>query len=339
MIKKIILTFSFFLLVFSTNFCGKKQSVEKHAYSVPEVEMPADNISNPDRIELGKALYFDPRLSGSNWISCATCHNPAMGWGDGLPTALGHNFQVLGRHSPSVINSAFYGLQFWDGRAATLEEQAGGPIVSPGEMNQDMDELVKELSALKGYVDLFNKAYPGEGITKNTITKAIASFERTAISKDSPFDKYMEGDKTAISESAQRGFDVFVGKAQCAVCHSGFNFSDNGFHNIGVKNLTEKEDIGRFTIVPINSMKGAFKTPTLRDIALSAPYMHNGMYKTLEEVIDHYDRKGDDQSNLSPNMQGTEPLNLSSEEKKDLVEFLKSLTGKPVLVTLPTLPN
>ena len=339
MIKKIILTFSFFLLVFSTNFCGKKQSVEKHAYSVPEVEMPADNISNPDRIELGKVLYFDPRLSGSNWISCATCHNPAMGWGDGLPTALGHNFQVLGRHSPSVINSAFYGLQFWDGRASTLEEQAGGPIVSPGEMNQDMDELVRELSALKGYVDLFNKAYPGEGITKNTITKAIASFERTAISKDSPFDKYMEGDKTAISESAQRGFDVFVGKAQCAVCHSGFNFSDNGFHNIGVKNLTENEDIGRFTIVPVNSMKGAFKTPTLRDIALSAPYMHNGMYKTLEEVIDHYDRKGDDQSNLSPNMQGTEPLNLSSEEKKDLVEFLKSLTGKPVLVTLPTLPN
>ena len=183
MIKKIILTFSFFLLVFSTNFCGKKQSVEKHAYSVPEVEMPADNISNPDRIELGKVLYFDPRLSGSNWISCATCHNPAMGWGDGLPTALGHNFQVLGRHSPSVINSAFYGLQFWDGRASTLEEQAGGPIVSPGEMNQDMDELVRELSALKGYVDLFNKAYPGEGITKNTITKAIASFERTAIPK------------------------------------------------------------------------------------------------------------------------------------------------------------
>jgi cytochrome c peroxidase len=149
----------------------------------------------------------------------------------------------------------------------------------------------------------------------------------------------MEGDKTAISESAQRGFDLFVGKAQCAVCHSGFNFSDNGFHNIGVKNLTEKEDVGRFAIVPVNSMKGAFKTPTLRDIALSAPYMHNGMYKTLEEVIDHYDRKGDDQSNLSPNMQGTEPLNLSSEDKKDLVEFLKSLTGKPVLVTLPTLPN
>jgi cytochrome c peroxidase len=339
MIKKIILNFSLFLLVFSTNFCGKKQAEVKHAYSVPDVEMPADNISNPDRIELGKALYFDPRLSGSNWISCATCHNPAMGWGDGLPTSIGHNFQVLGRHSPSVINSAFYGLQFWDGRAATLEEQAGGPIVSPGEMNQDMDELIQELSALKGYVDLFNKAYPGEGITKNTITKAIASFERTAVSKDSPFDKYMEGDKTAISESAQRGFDLFVGKAQCAVCHSGFNFSDNGFHNIGVKNLTEKEDIGRFTIVPINSMKGAFKTPTLRDIALSAPYMHNGMYKTLEEVIDHYDRKGDDQSNLSPNMQGTEPLNLTSEEKKDLVEFLKSLTGKPVLVTLPTLPN
>lgn len=338
MIKKIVLTSSVFLLLFSTNFCGKKQSV-KHAYSVPDLEMPSDNVSNPDRIELGKVLYFDPRLSGSNWISCATCHNPAMGWGDGLPTALGHNFQVLKRHSPTVINSAFYGLQFWDGRAETLEEQAAGPIVSPGEMNQDMDELVKELSEIKGYVDLFNKAYPGEGISKTTITKAIATFERTAISKDSPFDKYMEGDKTAISESAQRGFGLFVGKAQCAVCHSGFNFSDNGFHNIGVKNLTESEDLGRYAVVPLPSMKGAFKTPTLRDIALSAPYMHNGMYKTLEEVIDHYDRKGDDKTNLSPNMQGPEPLNLSAEEKKDLVEFLKSLTGKPVLVTLPTLPN
>jgi cytochrome c peroxidase len=338
MIKKIVLTSSVFLLLFSTNFCGKKQSV-KHAYSVPDLEMPSDNVSNPDRIELGKVLYFDPRLSGSNWISCATCHNPAMGWGDGLPTAIGHNFQVLKRHSPSVINSAFYGLQFWDGRAGTLEEQAGGPIVSAAEMNQDMDELVKELSEIKGYVDLFNKAYPGEGISKSTITKAIATFERTAISKDSPFDKYMEGDKTAISESAQRGFDIFLGKAQCAVCHSGFNFSDNGFHNIGVKNLTENEDVGRFAVVPLPSMKGAFKTPTLRDIALSSPYMHNGMYKTLEEVIDHYDRKGDDKTNLSPNMQGPEPLNLSAEEKKDLVEFLKSLTGKPVLVTLPTLPN
>jgi cytochrome c peroxidase len=332
------LTSSVFLLLFSTNFCGKKQSV-KHAYSVPDLEMPSDNVSNPDRIELGKVLYFDPRLSGSNWISCATCHNPAMGWGDGLPTAIGHNFQVLKRHSPSVINSAFYGLQFWDGRAGTLEEQAGGPIVSAAEMNQDMDELVKELSEIKGYVDLFNKAYPGEGISKSTITKAIATFERTAISKDSPFDKYMEGDKTAISESAQRGFDIFLGKAQCAVCHSGFNFSDNGFHNIGVKNLTENEDVGRFAVVPLPSMKGAFKTPTLRDIALSSPYMHNGIYKTLEEVIDHYDRKGDDKTNLSPNMQGPEPLNLSAEEKKDLVEFLKSLTGKAVLVTLPTLPN
>ena len=329
-----------FILIFGITiiYCNKKQdSASKSPYSIPsEIPMPADNISNPAREELGKALYFDPRLSGSNFISCATCHNPALGWGDGLPTAIGHNFQVLKRHSPTVINTAFNTLQFWDGRAETLEAQAAGPIVSPGEMNQDMDELINELSVIKGYVELFEKAYPGEGITKSTITKAIASFERTVISKDSPFDKYIEGDKKAISESAQRGFDLFVGKAQCAVCHSGYNFSDNGFHNIGVK---DSGDEGRFTQVPVRTMKGAFKTPTLRDIALTSPYMHNGMYKTLEEVIDHYNRKGDVQDNLSPNMQGTEPLNLTVQEKADLVEFLKSLTGKQVAVSIPVLPN
>jgi cytochrome c peroxidase len=335
--RKIYLqTFVLVSLFFFTFNCEKKQI---NAYAIPEqVPMPGDNLSNPVRIELGKALYFDPRLSGSNLISCATCHNPALGWADGLPLGIGHDFKELGRHSPSIINAAFYGSQFWDGRAATLEEQAGGPIVSAKEMNQDMDELIKELSSLKGYVEMFEKAYPKEGITKDTITKAIAVFERTAISRNSPFDRYMEGDKTAISESAARGFDTFNRKAKCAVCHSGYNFSDNGFHNIGVKSLKGEDDIGRFGIVPIKIMKGAFKTPTLRDIALTSPYMHNGIYKTLEEVIDHYDRKGDNKESLSPNMMGTEPLHLTEQEKKDLVEFLKSLTGKSVQVAIPVLP-
>jgi len=185
---------------------------------------------------------------------------------------------------------------------------------------------------------MFDKAYPGEGITKSTIIRAIASFERTVISKDSPFDKYISGDPKAISQSAARGFELFKGKAQCANCHSGYNFTDNGFHNIGVKDEGSFDE-GRYVHVPIKTMKGAFKTPTLRDIALTSPYMHNGSYKTLEEVIDHYDRKGDVKENLSPNMMGTEPLGLTAEDKADLVEFLKSLTGKQLDVVIPILPN
>ncbi len=322
------------LLCIAMIYCTKKKT---NPYEVPSPPMPADNISNAAKIELGKILYFDPRLSGSNWISCASCHNPALGWGDGLATGIGHNFQILGRNSPTIVNTSFGFLQFWDGRAGSLEEQATGPIESTGEMNQNLDELVKELNAISGYKALFDKAYPKEGISKSTIAKAIASFERTVISKDSPFDKWMLGDDKVISESAKSGFGLFVGKAQCAVCHSGFNFSDNGFHNIGVKSLTGKEDTGRYAIVPVKVMKGAFKTPTLRDVALSSPYMHNGIYKTLEEVVEHYNRKGDVKDNLSPNLQG--PLNLSEQEKKDLVEFLKTLTGKTDQITIPVLPQ
>ena len=220
----------------------------------------------------------------------------------------------------------------WDGRFRTLEQQALGPMSSPGEMNQDMGEVVKELKAVKGYVKLFDKAYPGEGITVDTIAKALASFERTVVSTEAPFDRWVKGDKKAISAEAQKGFDLFVGKARCSVCHSGFNFTDNGFHNIGLKS----EDQGRYAVRKVKISKGAFKTPTLRDIAHTAPYMHNGQYKTLKEVVEHYNRGGDVKDNLSPNMQA---LNLSGKEKKQLVEFLKTLSGKPMNITIPQLPN
>lgn len=153
-------------------------------------------------------LYFDPRLSGSNWISCASCHNPSLGWSDGLKTAIGHGFGVLSRNLPTIVNSAYSPLQFWDGRAESLEEQAVGPIQSPGEMNQNLDELVTELKAVRGYAELFEKAYPGQGISKDTIAKAIANFERTVISKDSPFDEWMAGTQNAVSESAKKGYEI-----------------------------------------------------------------------------------------------------------------------------------
>jgi cytochrome c peroxidase len=287
-------------------------------------------------VQLGKALFFDPRLSGSNWISCASCHNPALGWSDGLPTGMGHGMKTLKRATPTIINTAFSPVLMWDGRAPSLEAQALGPIAADVEMNQDIEGLVKKLSSIPGYPPLFEKAYPGEGITDKTIGKAIAAFERTVLSTPSPFDRWRRGDRKAVGASAKRGFALFKGKANCVACHQGFNFTDNGFHNIGLKRLGADEDIGRFAHRKVAVLRGAFKTPTLRDIALTGPYMHNGAYRTLEEVVDHYDRGGDVKENLSPEMK---PLDLTEREKADLVSFLKSLTGEPMKVTIPQLPN
>ena len=321
-------------LTLLTGASGSPTSTDK--YLRPTLApAPADNKVTPDRVELGKALFFDPRLSGSNWISCATCHNPALGWSDGMPTGLGHGMQRLGRATPTIVNAAFNPIQMWDGRKSTLEDQALGPIGADVEMNQPLPELVQKLESIVGYRKMFDKAYPGEGITTQTIAKAIASFERTVLSTESAFDRWRMGDQRAVSESAKRGFELFTGKANCSVCHSGFNFTDNGFHNIGVKDVGA-EDVGRFNERKIASMRGAFKTPTLRDIALTAPYMRNGVYKTLEEVVDHYDRGGDVKENLSPNMK---PLNLTAQEKTDLVDFMKSLTGRPMQVAVPQLPQ
>lgn len=310
--------------------------VDKKSFMLPDqVAAPADNQLTPERAELGKMLFFDPRLSRSNWISCATCHNPALGWSDGLPTAIGHGMQVLERATPTILNSAYNNLQMWDGRFRSLEAQALGPIEAAGEMNASLEEVVAKLKTIPGYVAAFEKAYPGKGVSKDTIAKAIASYERTVIAKDAPFDRWIKGDESAINESAKRGFALFTGKANCAACHMGGNFSDDGFHNLGLKG---NQDVGRFAQVPLPSMKSAFKTPTLRDIALTAPYMHNGMYRTLEEVVDHYNRGGDYESGHTPDP-NMRPLGLSAQEKKDMVEFLKHLTGKQVQVVLPTLPQ
>ncbi len=297
------------------------------------VPQPADNLMTPERVELGKFLFFDPRLSGSNFISCATCHNPALGWSDGQPTAIGHGMGQLARSTPTILNTSYQTFQMWDGRKRTLEEQALGPIEAGGEMAQPMAELIPELKTIPKYAVMFEAAYPGEGISKETLGKAIASFERTIVSTDSVFDRWLKGVNTAMNDSAKRGFEVFKGKANCVACHSGFNFTDNGFHNIG---LPDSKDDGRYLIKKVAVMKGAFKTPTLRDVALTAPYMHNGQYKTLAEVVEHYNRGGDkNPGNLDPNMK---PLNLSKDEKKDLVEFMKALTGDPMAFVVPQLP-
>jgi cytochrome c peroxidase len=315
------------ILAFAPAGASADQYLRPH--KAPE---PAHNKSTPARVELGKALFFDPRLSGSDWISCASCHNPAMGWSDGLPTGMGDGMKRLGRATPTVVNIGFVTQLMWDGRAPNLEAQALGPIQADQEMNQDIEGLVKKLSGINGYLAMFDKAYPGEGISGETIGKAIAAYERTIVSTESPFDRWRKGDKRAVSDSAKRGFDLFTGKANCVKCHEGFNFTDNSFHNIGVKSA----DVGRFEHRKVAAMRGAFKTPTLRDIELTAPYMHNGAYRTLEEVVEHYDRGGDVKDNLSPEMK---PLELTVQEKADLVAFMKSLTGKPMQVVIPRLPN
>ncbi len=299
-----------------------------------EVPQADDNATTPERVELGKHLFFDPRLSGSNFISCATCHNPALGWSDGQPTAIGHGMQVLGRATPTIINTAYQKFQFWDGRATTLEEQALGPIVAAGEMNQPLDELVAELKAIPGYVKMFNAAYPEEGISPSSIGKAIASFERTVVSSESDFDRWLKGDTKALTKEEAWGFVVFEGKGNCDACHSGFNFTDDKFHNIGLKGVTNE---GRYAIEPKASLKGAFKTPTLRNIALTAPYMHNGAYNTLEEVVEHYDTGGfKNAGTISTDLKSS--LELTERDKKALVAFMKALTGDPVEITIPRLP-
>ena len=303
---------------------------------VPAMQHPSDNTWSKDKEELGKMLYFDPRLSGSNWISCATCHNPGLGWSDGLPRTIGDGQKELGRHSPTIINSGYFENQMWDGRKKSLEDQAKGPIAASVEMNQDYDELIRELKVLPGYVSRFNKVFGKNALNIDNIAKAIATFERSVVSINAPYDKYWAGDKGVMSASAVNGMNVFFGKAKCGICHNGPVFTDSGFHNIGVKPAGPlKVDLGRYNESKDDFDKGAFKTPGLRDITKSPPYMHNGTEATLKDVIEFYDRGGDTKENVSPLIT---PLGLTSQEKKDLVEFLKALDGEPVLVTLPILP-
>ena len=298
------------------------------------MRIPKNNQLTPERIELGKALFFDPRLSDTNQMSCATCHNPSLYWTDGLNKAIGKKSEQLNRATPTIVNVGHSRRLFWDGRARTLEEQASGPIKSSIEMNQDIQALIEELKAIPGYVELFNKAYPGEGITKKTIGKGLASFERTVVSAyNSPFDRWIAGDDNALSAAAKRGFKLFDGKARCSICHQGQNLTDDSFHNIGLNN---GDDIGRYEFVKVNVMKGAFKTPTLREIARTAPYMHNGEYQTLEEVIEHYVKGGVNKSNLSQDMKA---VKLSQQEKTDLRDFLKTLSEPSNPITVPILPN
>jgi len=289
--------------------------------------IPAGNPLTPEKVELGKLLYFDTRLSADNTVSCATCHDPEKVWTDQAAVSTGIKGQKGARSAPTVVNATYMGLQFWDGRAADLEEQALGPLVNPIEMgNKNHDEVVKKLAAVAGYKPYFQKAFGSDQVTKGNIAKAIASFERTVLSGNSRYDRWTYGEATAMKTSEIRGRDLFFGKANCTRCHAGPNFSDSMFHNLGVGTDKSKPDEGRFVVTKAKEDRGAFKTPTVREITKTEPYMHDGSEKTLEEVVAFYNKGGIKNANLDPRML---PLNLSDQEKADLVSFMKALEGNP----------
>jgi cytochrome c peroxidase len=296
------------------------------------VPQPASNVNYLEKVELGRMLYFDGRLSKGNAISCAFCHNPGTGFADARQFSIGATGSAGGRQAPTVYNSGFNPLQFWDGRAGSLEEQAIGPIHNPIEMAETHATVVPKLAKVKGYQKLFMQVF-GTGVSLQSIADAIAAFERTVVSQNSAFDKYVMGETNAMDESAVRGLELFKGKARCILCHNGPNFTDNQFHNLGVPQAgILKEDNGRFEVTRLAKDKGAFKTPTLRSIVETAPYMHDGVFRTLDEVLDFYNQGGGANPNLDRRIK---PLGLTADEKTDLLAFMKALTGAPHNIEIP----
>jgi cytochrome c peroxidase len=325
--------------------------------------IPPDNPQTPEKVALGGKLFFDGRLSADGTVACATCHDPAQAFTDGKPTSVGIHGRSGERNAPTVLNALYNKTQFWDGRAKTLEDQAALPIVNPIEMGQpSLDAAVARIAAIGEYQQAFQRVF-GRGPTAPDLQRAIASYERTLFSFDSPFDRFNAGEKTAISESAKRGWDLFNGRARCNHCHAVnskqpnlTNFTDDEFHNIGIGIIrhnvvalagqaeklinsgdvaaidraalgTEMSALGRFLITKKEPDIAAFKTPGLRNVLVTGPYFHDGSQETLWDVMDHYN-KGDglDDPYLDERMQ---PLALSESEIDDVVEFLASLTSKP----------
>jgi len=332
---------------------------------LPATSHPADNPPTPEKIELGKQLYFDPRLSSDNTISCASCHDPKKGWSNGEATAAGVGGQRGGRSAPSILNSAYAKFQFWDGRAPSLEAQAVGPIANPIEMGNTHAKAVEALKNIPGYQLQFEKIFGEGGTTIDNVGKAIATFERAIVSGPSPYDYFervapflklteedfaddaeLKADYEAkladskahpMSESALRGKDLFFSeRINCAHCHVGANFADELYHNLGIGMEKAEPDLGRFNVTKDEKDKGAFKTPTTRNVALSAPYMHDGSLKTLLEVVEHYNKGGTPNPTLSPKMK---KLDLTEQEKLDLVAFMEACTGAFPVVNQGRLPE
>ncbi|MFZ2223878.1 MAG: cytochrome c peroxidase [Candidatus Deferrimicrobium sp.] len=328
---------------------------------LPPPPCPPENPTTPEKVELGKKLFFDRRLSGDGTMTCATCHDPGSGFADALPISLSYPTTRNWRNSPGLVNVAWRKTLFRDGRSSSLEDQALFPMMSPFEMNRNPDYLEEVLKTVPAYVEAFRSVFGGE-ITRQRVAMAIAAFERTLVSRDTPLDRHLRGEPGALSARQRAGLELFLGKAGCATCHKGPNLTDERFHNLGVPEdpkakedprvlatarfvgkvsgfpgyRTLFEDPGRFLVTKEPADWKAFATPPLREVAATAPYMHNGSLGTLEDVIAFYDRGGGDDPGKTPMLR---PLGLSREEKESLREFLATgLSGKMPEVRPPAIP-
>jgi len=287
--------------------------------------VPEENPLTRESVELGRKLFFDPKLSRDDSVSCATCHDPELGFTDEHPVAVGVDGQKGTRRTPRLINRGYGRSFFWDGRADTLEEQVVKPIENPIEMDLAMSALVARLESSSEYEALFEAAFARKPDSE-TIAWALASYVRSIVSGDSPYDRFVAGEVDALDEQQRRGLEIFRGKGACTVCHLGPNLADEEFHNTGVGwQDGATSDVGRQSVTGARRDLGAFKTPTLREAAVSGPYMHDGSLETLEDVVDFYDEGGEPNPGLDPDM---EPLHLTEQEKGDLVAFLRSLNGQ-----------
>lgn len=329
------------LAVLAISICAEEKSLKdmQTEYARPkEIPYLENNPYSKEKEVLGKLLFFDPRLSKSNAMSCATCHNPSFAWGDALAKGVGHEHKGLGRKTPTILNLAWTEKLMWDGRFSHYEGQAMGPVGSSAEMAMTLDGpdgVAEKIKKINGYKEFFKKAFPSEkdAISTDNMSKAIAIFERGIVSGKAPFDKWLEGDEKAISASAKEGFALFNSKAKCSQCHSGWSFTDGSFHDIGLKS----DDIGRGKFLKLKTQQFAFKTPGLRNITLRGPYMHDGSEDTLEKVVEFYSRGGDVKRDSLSGI--IKPSNLSKKEVASIVEFMKTLTSDDDLQTLPILPR
>lgn len=317
-----------------TGLNAAELDVIKGQYKRPTaIAFPEDALFSPQVATLGKMLFFDPRLSGKQNLSCASCHNPSFGFEVPVPGAIGSANTPLARKAPTLLNAAWIPTLFWDGRAPSLEMQAMGPITAEAEMDGKFPEIIATLERIPEYRAWFVTLFPRDGITQDNLLRAIATYERTVVAEWAPFDRWIEGDDAAISPAAQRGFALFTGKTGCSACHTGWNFTDNKFHDLGIPTT----DIGRAAVEPDNPLaQHAFKTPGLRNLTYRAPFGHAGQFANLEEIVAFYVTGGLDRPSKSPLMK---PLKLSQEERADVIAFLRSLTAEQTRTALPNLPN
>ncbi len=313
--------------------------------ALPPAPHPEDNPYTTEKAELGKHLFFDPRLSGSRQIACASCHDPDLGWGDGRRRPFGHDRLEGGRNSPTLLNAGHHQLLMWDGRFARLEEQAIAAIINPIEMNAEIATVLDRLSAIRGYDDMFSQAFGSDGISEERMAQAIATFVRTINSRTSRLDRFISGESRQLDDAQLRGLHLFRTKARCMNCHHGPLLSDGGFHNLGLHFHGRRlEDLGRYELTGNPADAGAFRTPSLRDVTLRGPWMHNGMFHSLESVINFYNAGGahptprqtsPDRGAIPATSPLLRPLELTAEERADLLAFLEAISRTPTRITPP----